>query len=105
MEPVREYFRSFLSSVYPVLKKTQNVQFFGLFHHIYHCTHFLKKLIYKKLVLGQLNGQEMFSTQAMEVKKLKIISFLFLLQFKSTATYLDTDMFKKESFPGTKFYS
>ena len=81
MEPVCEYFRSFLSWVYPILKNTQHVQFFGLFHHIYHCAHFLKKHIYKKLVLGQLNGQEMLSTQAMEVKKLKIISFIFLLQF------------------------
>ena len=80
-EPVREYFRSFLLWVYLVLKKTRHVQFFGLFHHIYHCAHFLKKLIYKKLVLGQLNGQEMFSTPAMDVKKLKIISFIFLLQF------------------------
>ena len=104
MEPVREYFRSFLSWVYPILKKTQHVQFFGLFHHIYLCAHFSKKLIYKKLVLGQLNGQEMFSTQAMEVKKLKILSFS-CYNFKSTATYLDTDMFMKESFPGTKFYS
>ena len=80
-----EYLRSFLSWVYtvfPVLKKTQHVQFFGLFHHIYYHTHILKKLIYKKLVLVQLNDSEMFSTQAMEVKKLKIISFIFLLQFQ-----------------------
>ena len=101
MEPVCEYFRSFLSWVYPILNKTQHVQFFGLFHHIYHRAHFLKKLIYKKLVLGQLNGREMFSTQAMDVKKLKISCY----NFKSTATYLDTDMFIKESYPGTKFYS
>ena len=25
--------------------------------------------------------------------------------FEDTETYLDTDMFKKESLPGTKFYS
>ena len=36
--------------------------------------------IRKKLVLGELNGQVTFSTQATEVKKLVIFSFIFLLQ-------------------------
>ena len=41
---------------------------------------FFKKGSYKKLVLGQPNGYETFSTRAMEVKKLIIFSLIFLLQ-------------------------
>ena len=33
------------------------------------------------VALGQPNSYEIFSTQAMEVKKLTIFSFIFLLQF------------------------
>ena len=40
-------------------------------------THFLNK----KIVLGQPNGKETFSSQATEVKKLIFFSFIFLLQF------------------------
>ena len=73
-----EYLRSFLSWVYyvPHFKDNSACSILRPVHHIYHYTHFLKKL-----VLGQLNGQEMFIAQAMEVKKLEIISFIFLLQF------------------------
>ena len=46
----------------------------------------------------------MFSTQAMEVKKLNFF-FTSHYNFEDTETYFDTDMFKTESFPGTKFYS
>ena len=38
-----------------------------------------KQLLCKKLVLGQPNRLETFSTQATEVKKLKIFSFVFLI--------------------------
>ena len=37
-------------------------------------------------------------------KKLNFFSFSYY-NFEGTATHFDTDIFKKESFPGTKFYS
>ena len=39
------------------------------------------------------------------LRNLKLFLSFSCYNFKSTATYLDTDMFKKESFPGIKFYS
>ena len=37
------------------------------------------------------------------LRNLKLFLSFSCYNFKSTATYLDTDMFKKESFPGTNF--
>ena len=37
-------------------------------HYALHCTLFYKKILCKKLVLRQLNGQETFSTQATDKK-------------------------------------
>ena len=65
-------------------------------HALIHTFLFHKKLIHKKLVPGQPNGQETFSTQVMEVKKLKKKFFAFLLQFEDTVTNFEKDMFRRE---------
>ena len=61
-------------------------------------TFFDKKLLYEKLVLGQPNGLETFSTQATGVKKLFRFSFVFLSQFCRCSNQVKKkDMFRKES--------
>ena len=39
------------------------------------------------------------------LRNLKLFLSFSCYNFKSTAAYLDTNMFIEESFPGTKFYS
>ena len=39
------------------------------------------------------------------LRNLKLFLSFSCCNFKGTTTYLDTGMFKKESFPATKFYS
>ena len=65
-------------------------------------TFLYKKLIYKKLVLGRPNRKETFSTQATEVY-INLHSFSFSYHnFEDEVTNFDKDMFKKESFCGTR---
>ena len=54
-------------------------------------------LLYKKLVLGQPNGQETFSDQATEVRNLHLCLSSSYYTFEETVTNFEKEMFRNES--------
>ena len=63
-----------------------------------------EKPLYKKLILGQPNGQETFSTHATKIKRNLFLSF-FCYDFEDTITNFNKNIFIKASFHGANSYN